>query len=76
MAIFVTTFNTKPMIIVTGGAGFIGSNIIRALNERGHEDILVVDNLDKSEKHRNLNALFIADFVQQTGVSGATARAE
>ena len=53
------------MIIVTGGAGFIGSNIVRALNERGHEDILVVDNLDKSEKHRNLNALFIADFIDK-----------
>ncbi len=53
------------MIIVTGGAGFIGSNIVRALNARGHEDILVVDNLDKSEKHRNLNALFIADFIDK-----------
>ena len=53
------------MIIVTGGAGFIGSNIVRALNERGREDILVVDNLDNAEKHRNLNALFIADFVDK-----------
>ena len=53
------------MIIVTGGAGFIGSNIIKALNERGREDILVVDNLENAEKHRNLNTLFIADFVDK-----------
>ena len=33
------------MIIVTGGAGFIGSNIVRGLNERGREDVLIVDNL-------------------------------
>ena len=53
------------MIIVTGGAGFIGSNIIKALNERGREDILVVDNLENAAKHRNLNSLFIADFVDK-----------
>ncbi|SQJ07970.1 ADP-L-Glycero-D-mannoheptose-6-epimerase [Salmonella enterica subsp. enterica] len=33
------------MIIVTGGAGFIGSNIVKALNDKGITDILVVDNL-------------------------------
>ncbi len=33
------------MIIVTGGAGFIGSNILQALNQRGRDDILVVDDL-------------------------------
>ena len=33
------------MIVVTGGAGFIGSNIVKALNARGRTDILVVDNL-------------------------------
>lgn len=51
------------MIIVTGGAGFIGSNIIRELNRRGIDDILVVDSLEKGEKHLNLNRLRFADFV-------------
>jgi len=35
------------MLVVTGGAGFIGSNIVRGLNERGINDILVVDDLTK-----------------------------
>ena len=35
------------MIIVTGGAGFIGSNLIKELNNKGIEDIFVVDNLKK-----------------------------
>ena len=42
------------MIVVTGGAGFIGSAIIWALNERGIDDILVVDNLGTSDKWKNL----------------------
>ena len=42
------------MIIVTGGAGFIGSAMIWKLNEENIDDILVVDNLASSEKWRNL----------------------
>ncbi len=42
------------MIIVTGGAGFIGSAVLWALNERGVDDILVVDNLGLSDKWKNL----------------------
>ena len=40
-------------IIVTGAAGFIGSNIIKALNVRGITDIVAVDNLSRSEKFKN-----------------------
>ena len=42
------------MIIVTGGAGFVGSNIIAALNRRGERDILVVDHLRNGHKMHNL----------------------
>ncbi len=41
-------------IIVTGGAGFIGSCILRALNDAGYTDIIVVDNICSTEKWRNL----------------------
>ena len=42
------------MIVVTGGAGFIGSNIVSGLNERGRDDILVVDDLSDGRKFRNI----------------------
>ena len=48
--------------IVTGGAGFIGSNVIAALNERGMDDILVVDLLGADEKWKNLVGLKYADY--------------
>jgi len=53
------------MIVVTGGAGFIGSNIVKGLNDAGEEDILVVDNLSNAEKHLNLNRLKIADYIDK-----------
>ncbi|HEX6994020.1 MAG TPA: ADP-glyceromanno-heptose 6-epimerase [Gammaproteobacteria bacterium] len=49
------------MIVVTGGAGFIGSNIVRALCERG-EDVVVVDDLTDGRKFRNLVGSDIADY--------------
>jgi len=45
------------MIVITGGAGFIGSAMIWALNQRGYTDIVVVDNLGKTNKWRNLVGL-------------------
>lgn len=53
------------MIIVTGGAGFIGSNIIKTLNDRGERDILVVDNLKNGVKFKNIADCEIADFIDK-----------
>ena len=53
------------MIIVTGGAGFIGSAIIAALNKRKVTDILVVDQLDCDQKWKNLRNLSFADYVEK-----------
>ena len=50
------------MIVVTGGAGFIGSNVVRALNARGRDDIVVVDDLRAGRKFLNLVACEIADY--------------
>ncbi len=49
--------------VVTGAAGFIGSNIIKGLNERGETDIIAVDDLTQGDKFRNLADLQIADYV-------------
>jgi ADP-L-glycero-D-manno-heptose 6-epimerase len=53
------------MIAVTGGAGFIGSAIIRRLNVLGRNDILVVDELGNSEKWKNLVPLSFDDFINK-----------
>ncbi|HWI83446.1 ADP-glyceromanno-heptose 6-epimerase [Ramlibacter sp.] len=50
-------------IIVTGAAGFIGSNIVKGLNARGVDDIIAVDDLTQGDKFRNLADLRIADYV-------------
>lgn len=53
------------MIVVTGGAGFIGSNLIKGLNDKGFNDILVVDSMSKPEKWRNLLALDFSDYMEK-----------
>ena len=53
------------MIVVTGGAGFIGSNIVKALNEKGFEDILVVDDLTDGRKFKNIVDCKITDYLDK-----------
>src|SRR4051812_41297174 len=50
-------------VVVTGAAGFIGSNIIQGLNARGIDDIIAVDDLTEGDKFRNLADLRIDDYV-------------
>jgi len=52
-------------IIVTGAAGFIGSNIVKALNRRGETDIIAVDNLTNGHKFRNLADCDIAHYLDK-----------
>ena len=55
----------KNRYIVTGGAGFIGSNLVVGLNARGIENILVVDHLGKRGKWRNLSGLAFEDYLDK-----------
>jgi ADP-L-glycero-D-manno-heptose 6-epimerase len=52
-------------LIVTGAAGFIGSNLVKALNARGETDIVAVDNLKRAEKVPNISDCEIADYVDK-----------
>jgi ADP-L-glycero-D-manno-heptose 6-epimerase len=51
--------------IVTGACGFIGANLVKALNERGISDIIAVDNLTHADKFRNLADCEIADYLDK-----------
>lgn len=51
--------------VVTGAAGFIGSNIVKALNERGVTKIIAVDNLTRADKFKNLVDCEIADYIDK-----------
>lgn len=50
---------------MTGGAGFIGSNLVAGLNEAGVDEILIVDSLGNLEKFKNLRGLKISDFLDK-----------
>jgi len=53
------------MIVITGAAGFVGSNLIKALNDRGETDIIAVDNLTNGDKFRNMVDCQIADYLDK-----------
>ena len=54
------------MIVVTGAAGFIGSNIVAGLNERNYKDIILVDDFSKAEKERNYDSKEFSALVERT----------
>jgi len=61
-------------VIVTGAAGFIGANLVKALNSRGETDILAVDNLTRAEKFANLADCDIADYLDKDEFRARIAR--
>lgn len=56
--------------VVTGAAGFIGSNLVKALNERGETNIIAVDNLKNADKFKNLTDCEIADYIDKEDFIG------
>ncbi|MDH3615268.1 MAG: ADP-glyceromanno-heptose 6-epimerase [Gammaproteobacteria bacterium] len=61
------------MYIVTGGAGFIGSNLVRALADRGEHEVIVVDDLEDGHKFVNIADLPIADYLDKDDFLGRLA---
>jgi ADP-L-glycero-D-manno-heptose 6-epimerase len=57
------------MILVTGGAGFIGSNLVAGLNEAGRTDVAICDTLGSGAKWRNLQKRQLADFLPPSDLS-------
>jgi ADP-L-glycero-D-manno-heptose 6-epimerase len=64
-------FLGRGRVVITGGAGFIGSALVWALNLRGIDDILIVDRLDQSEKWKNLVPLRYRDYMDASDFESA-----
>jgi ADP-L-glycero-D-manno-heptose 6-epimerase len=63
-------------VIVTGAAGFVGANLVKALNGRGQTDIIAVDNLTVADKFRNLVDCEIADYLDKDDFRARVARGD
>ena len=61
-------------VIVTGAAGFIGANLVKALNNRGETEVVAVDNLTRADKFRNLVDCEIADYLDKGAFRALVAR--
>ena len=55
------------MIVVTGAAGFIGSNIVSGLNQRNYKDIVLVDDFSQPKKRINYNGKIYTEMVERSG---------
>lgn len=55
----------EKLIVVTGGAGFIGSGVIRYLNDKGHKNLVVIDEMGQTEKWKNLVGKQFADIIEK-----------
>lgn len=55
----------QPLIVVTGAAGMIGSGVVRYLNDRGHQNLLLVDDLKNGEKWKNLVGKQFVDLISR-----------
>ncbi|HEY4998586.1 MAG TPA: ADP-glyceromanno-heptose 6-epimerase [Usitatibacter sp.] len=63
-------------LMVTGAAGFIGSNLVKALNARAERDVIAVDNLTHAEKVPNLADLEISDFIDKRDLEARMSRGQ